>query len=330
MMKSGPLILLATHNGDRFLEEQLDSIIAQTSQNWSLLISDDGSTDRTLEIINRYVRADSRIQMLPAATERLGSTGNFSRLLEAGLETSAELFMFCDQDDTWRADKISLSLDALRAASASPEEPLLVHSDLEVFRERDGRPLGSFMQHMHIRHRESRALETLCIENFVTGSTTLFNRALARLVAPVPGICIQHDWWLALVAASSGRILYVPDRLVTYRQHDRNVFGAQRIRFSFARFLAKPSDEFTRRETRFIQSILQARHTAERLRTAGRLRPHSMQVLCFYAGVLDESPLLRYRKMVNTGIVPSGLLNRLIKFFVTSFARRRRLSELDE
>src|SRR6476619_5383592 len=123
-------VLLATFNGARFLPEQLESLERQTHSDWRLIVRDDGSTDRSVAIVNAFAeRHRERVQVLFDNRGRLGSCGNFAALLEA---SDAPYFMFCDQDDWWLPHKIADLLSTLRAVAArrGAETPLLVHSDL--------------------------------------------------------------------------------------------------------------------------------------------------------------------------------------------------------
>ncbi len=108
-------ILLATYNGAAFLEAQLDSILAQTHKNWRLVIRDDGSTDKTPEILEAFwTRHPDKANVLRDADGDLGLVQNFSRLLE---HVSAQYAAFCDQDDVWKPEKQELSLQKIRASS---------------------------------------------------------------------------------------------------------------------------------------------------------------------------------------------------------------------
>ena len=99
-------ILMATYNGEKYIVEQIDSIINQTYKNWNLLIRDDNSTDRTLEIIKNYQKKDARIRILDNNKVNLGIVKNFEKLLKI---SESELIMFSDQDDIWKKGKIKTS-----------------------------------------------------------------------------------------------------------------------------------------------------------------------------------------------------------------------------
>lgn len=227
-------ILLATYNGSAFLSAQLESILKQSWQNFILVVRDDCSTDDTRVILDRYLEAHpQKIHLLPADSSNRGASGSFSLLLEYVLEHKQELglslayMMFCDQDDVWFENKIERELQAMLDAEAgSTEMPVLVHSDLEVVSESLSRIAPSFTRYQGLETHRNQFCN-IVISNLVTGCTALINEALALKACPVSKQAIMHDWWLALVAAAFGKLVYLDTPLVHYRQHGRNTIGAR-------------------------------------------------------------------------------------------------------
>jgi len=127
-------ILLAAYNGERFLKQQIDSILAQSNQDWQLLIRDDNSSDSTVNIIKDYtVKYPHKIRLIEDDRGRLGPALNFGKLLE---HTDNDYVMFSDQDDVWLPDKIDLTLNTMKdAEEIYPNMPILVHTDLKVVNE---------------------------------------------------------------------------------------------------------------------------------------------------------------------------------------------------
>lgn len=217
-------ILLATFNGENFLDEQLASLFAQTQQDFEILAADDGSTDGTVALLDRWAQRHSgRLHLL--FTDRVGGpVRNFMRLVA---ESKARYAMFCDQDDVWMAEKLSTQLAVMQEMEARcPGLPLLIHTDLRVV-DAELRVLAeSFVASQHLDPVNNR-LRDLLFQNTVTGCTAMLNAALVKqVVAAEVSDVVMHDWWCALVACAFGRIHYVNTPTVLYRQHGENTVGA--------------------------------------------------------------------------------------------------------
>ena len=220
-------ILLATYNGAAFLEAQLDSILAQTHKNWRLVIRDDGSTDKTPEIIEAFrAHHQEKVVILEDEAGNLGLVQNFSRLME---HAGAGYVAFCDQDDVWKPLKLELSLQKMgdMETEHGADKPLLVFTDLTVVDENLQPIHGSFWRHEGLRPDRCNSLNRLLLQNVVTGCTALMNQPLVEKVAPIPPGTYVHDWWVALVAAAFGAVGYIVQPTVLYRQHGKNIFGAR-------------------------------------------------------------------------------------------------------
>lgn len=217
-------ILLATYNGAAFLAEQLDSLLAQSYSDWHLLVRDDGSTDGTLAILQDYAdRFPDQLTIL-CDGQRLGAKASFAALMA---RSTASYVAFCDQDDVWLPHKLARLLEIIRAVEAElpAPAPVLAHCDLELVDE-DSRTLApSFWRFQGIQ-AERNAVEQLLVENTVTGCAAVFNRALLERALPIPEAAYMHDFWLALIASATGRILVLDEPLVRYRQHGSNTVGA--------------------------------------------------------------------------------------------------------
>lgn len=218
-----PEVVLATFNGAAHIDALLASLAAQTVPLAVLRVCDDGSWDDTRAVIARWQ------QVLPLrlldAPPGAGAGGNFGRLLDASV---GDYVMLADQDDVWDSDKIARSMAEMQMLEArwGVATPLLVHGDLRLV-DAQLRPIaGSFMDHQHL-DPQAISLDRLLLQNVVTGCTVLVNRPLLDLALPIPPEAPMHDWWLAVVAATFGRIGYVPQATVAYRQHDRNAIGAK-------------------------------------------------------------------------------------------------------
>jgi len=217
-------IALATFNSALFLRELLDSLLGQTFPDFTILVSDDGSTDGTQALIAEYQEGHpGRIETLPGAPPG-GPMQNFSRIVGAA---SADYLFFCDHDDVWLPDKVAVTLRQMQALEAlhGRTMPLLVHTDLIVV----GPNLAVRSPSMakdRSAVSEMNGLGALLVNNSVTGCTTMVNRALYRRAWPVPEAASMHDSWLALVAAAVGRLHYINRPTILYRQHGGNFLGA--------------------------------------------------------------------------------------------------------
>lgn len=216
-------ILLATLNSSRFLKEQLDSILKQDYSCFKLLIRDAGSTDTTLQIIRQYQRCfPEKIRFLGSGPACAGE--NFNHLLEA---SNADLIMFSDHDDVWMPDKISRTLERYQALAAEccKGTPILVFTDSSVVDPHLKRIADSSLAFQHLNPFKTH-LHNLILQNVATGNTMLLNRALVDLILPIPAAAVMHDHWIMLVAAAFGRIGYLEQSTLLYRQHKNNVYGA--------------------------------------------------------------------------------------------------------
>jgi glycosyltransferase involved in cell wall biosynthesis len=221
-------ILLATYNGQKYLAEQINSVLTQSHQDWQLLIRDDGSLDDTVNIIKRYLRQyPHKIKMITDDFNHLGAKLNFGKLLE---HAQADYVMFCDQDDVWLPRKIEVTLRCMRTAEKNyPNKPIMVHSDSIVVDDNLKRIAGSKWAYEKIWPNKDDNLNRILLQNVATGCTIMINKRAKNVSLPIPKDAIMHDWWVAIKVAEHGKIVYVPDQLVLYRQHPNNLVGAKKV-----------------------------------------------------------------------------------------------------
>lgn len=227
--KNSVRILLATYEGAAYLRAQLDSLLAQTWKDLEIVASDDGSSDGSAEILAEYAAAYPEKIQHHRSGRRFGSSQkHFLYLLRQFGDAS--YLMFCDQDDVWHNDKVSRSLSALRKSCSDPAVPALLHTDLRVV-DRDLLVLNPSFLRFSGLDGNALALPGLLTQNVVTGCTILMNRALARLFCsvPEPEHILMHDWFLALTAAACGKIFFLDEATIDYRQHGGNVVGAKNV-----------------------------------------------------------------------------------------------------
>ena len=223
-------VLLSTYNGELFLSEQIESLLAQNYHDWSLIVRDDGSTDKTIEIIKTYVKKyPDKIYFVndQLGEERLGACQSFARLL---CFSSAKYTIFCDQDDICFPNKYLKTLDKIQELEAmyGEQTPLLIHTDLQVVDRQLDMISPSFWKYQNIDPRLGGLISFLLIKNVVTGCALIMNEALRNRVGNIPSEAIMHDWWVVLVAAVFGKVAYLNCPTICYRQHSNNEVGAKR------------------------------------------------------------------------------------------------------
>lgn len=218
-------IVIATYNGEKYVEEQIESILKSTYQDFKIYIYDDGSKDDTINILKRYEsQYPEKIHVTQNETN-LGVTMNF---VKGFCRTTTDYIMFCDQDDVWQPEKIAISLKRLRhmEAQTGKDMPMAVFTDAVVVDQKLNPIFASFFQSGHLDPKKTD-LSHLLMENKLIGCTVMVNGALRKMIQShrLPKDIRLHDWWIALTAAAFGRISYVNERTLLYRQHGSNVVG---------------------------------------------------------------------------------------------------------
>lgn len=215
-------ILLATYNGEKYVGEQIDSIINQTYNNWELLIRDDNSKDRTLEILKEYEKKDKRIKVIEDKKGNLGFVKNFEELLNNSKE---DWVMFSDQDDYWLENKIEKYVAILNTSSEDIlKKPMLIHSNsficddnLEIIKD----------EFINSKIANKYNEDDFYFAYFVQGSTVLINRAIIDLALPFSKNVTVHDRYFHLLAEFLGKRIFINESLIKYRQHSNNKIGAK-------------------------------------------------------------------------------------------------------
>jgi glycosyltransferase involved in cell wall biosynthesis len=224
-------ILLATYNGEKYLKQQIDSILKQTYQNFQLIIADDCSTDKTREILKEYEKKDSRIKV-HYQSKNLGCTKNFEFLLK---QVENEIYMLSDQDDVWLPEKIEKTYAYLQK-----EEADLVFGDLEIVDANLETMEPSFNDFMKLHRKIKKYLSTNRLNylyNCVTGCTIMSKKEWIEKILPIPtkSKYLIHDYWLALMISLQGKLAYMPEKYIKYRQHDNNEVGTEKISHKFTK-----------------------------------------------------------------------------------------------
>ncbi len=207
-------ILMSTYNGEEYVREQLDSILAQNYPDVDILIRDDGSGDDTFVILKEYEERHPNIRAYQG--ENIGVNKSFFELLRNSNKKAAYIG-FCDQDDYWLPEKIEKAVEQLRRLDGPAlycSAKILVDQNLERLESQ---------QNPHVTPGFGNAV----IESICSGCTTLMNRELADIITErLPDDVVHHDWWCYMAASYLGSMYYDENSYMYYRQHDGNEVGA--------------------------------------------------------------------------------------------------------
>jgi len=308
----GISVLLSTYNGEKYLNQQLDSLFSQTYEIFEIIARDDGSQDKTLEILRSY-----NIKIIDSK-ENLGAKGSFGALLEYAVQNNAsEYFMFCDQDDVWDSNKIEKTLAKMHDIEKSlPDSPILVNTDLKVVDE-ELKVLDNSMWNYQQINPKLNTLNRLLIQNTITGCTVMINKKLAQISLQIPDEALMHDWWIGLVASKFGRIEYIHDSTIQYRQHTGNNVGAKR--FSYVNII---KNILKKRFSIFFNGNLHKKHLAKNIEQARaflsiykeNLGEVDIQVLEDLATIESKSFWQKRKILLRHKLLKQGLINNILLF----------------
>ena len=294
-------VLLATYNGADFIRQQVDSILRQTYPDFRLVLSDDGSSDNTVRLLESYAQKHPDKIIHYRSGRRFGcAQAHFMHLLAVFHDTP--YIMFSDQDDVWHPDKIERTLNKMKAVESDPTLPAMVHTDLRVV---DGalREISpSFCKLSHLDGNRM-ALNHLIVQNVVTGCTAMLNRALAELGSRTPSDepMLMHDWWLAILASAVGTVGFLSEPTIDYRQHGRNSVGAKNARsFSYL------WERFSTKDTRKV--LIGTAEQVKRLLAhyGDLLQPEQLAMLQAFAHTIDARRRIRIRTYLKYRIFKYG------------------------
>lgn len=298
-------ILLATYNGERYIAEQLESIVEQTYQNWHLFVSDDGSSDGTLRVIEDFrFQYPDRVTIISRGHRMGGAKENFFHLMRI-VPRTFKAYCFCDQDDNWLPEKIEKTLRALKTIDFESEDcPCLAFCDARVV-DADLCLLDrSFVSFTDV-NPNATSLPELLVQNPISGAEVMVNnRALELASRPsnLEGIDM-HDQWLGLVVSAFGRITFVDEALFEYRQHGDNEVGAKKMGLDSIMSKARIAKSSLRKKE------AQAFRLAEEYRDI--LTQSQIQLLDGFASIEKRLKVARIWFLRKNGIRMNGLLRNI-------------------
>jgi len=222
-------IIMGTYNGARYISEQIDSIMNNSCQEFILHVCDDGSTDDTLKIVDDYMHMYPNKIIIHKNQKNLNTINNMILWTQI---IDSEYYMFCDQDDVWDKKKIEKSYSFIRKIEKeNMGKPVVIFTDAEVV---DGK---LEIIHKSFQKYESLSpyklgLEDLLMENKLLGCSVMFNKKtqiMLQVMKEIPHEIRMHDWWVGLIGAAFGKVAYLEDSLLKYRQHGGNVVGSMSV-----------------------------------------------------------------------------------------------------
>ena len=297
-------ICLSTYNGSDYINEQLCSLENQSYSHTNIIIiaRDDGSKDKSYEILQNFAQNTSIAVKLMTDRKNLGVKKSFEVLMKCALDMSSDYIMFCDQDDVWNREKVAQTLEKMeQLENVYPNQSILIHTDLSVVDQELHLIHTSFWKYQHIDPNLQK-LNHFIVKNTITGCTMMMNRALAKKVHAIPNEAIMHDWWIAMVASVFGYISTINEPLIHYRQHEKNDTGAKRYGWNYwlSKVFSPPS---------FDKYILQASKFLEIYRQ--ELPPSQIEMLDAVSKLEDMNWLKRRIVLIKYRIFKNGLIRNI-------------------
>lgn len=199
-------VAMATYNGEKYIKEQIETILNNLDDKDELVISDDGSSDMTIEIINKI--NDKRIKLLEGP--RKGLKKNFENAIK---NTTGDVIFLSDQDDIWMENKVEKVLECF-----NNNNYILIQHDAVVVDENDKVIYESFAEHRKVKTGVIKNL----IKNSYHGCCIAFRKELIKEILPIPDNVYLHDEWIGIVAELNGKTYFLNEKLIKYRRHSEN------------------------------------------------------------------------------------------------------------
>ncbi len=287
-------VALCTHNGAAFIDEQLQTIYFGSVQPTETVVCDDLSVDQTCKIVSVWMSNQPSIRLIQN-NPILGVTKNFEKALSL---TTGEIIFLCDQDDKWHPDKLSIIVATFERRS----DLLLIHSDARLVDASGASINCSLFQALEVSKNEmdqirsGNAFNALMRHNLVTGATAAFRRSLLTAALPIPAEWV-HDEWLAIIASAIGKVDFLNEMLIDYRQHGRNQIGMRKLTLT-----EKIKKAFTSRPNFHLKQVRRTEVLLERLLSLGPLVPprriDMVRVKLLHHKICAQYPTNRLRRIV--------------------------------
>lgn len=297
-------VVMTAYNGEKYIREQIDSILHGSFTDFEIHVCDDGSTDRTREIIADVAMRDSRVT--PFFNEK--NKGVIRNFLEGAANAESPYIMFSDQDDVWLADKLSKSLQEIKKQEKKwgQDVPLVVFADAKVVDGNLNELAPSFHRAGHLNTKKID-LAHLLMENKLIGCTMIMNRAMAELLKgelPVKDMRM-HDWWIGLIGAALGKVVYLPEPLLLYRQHGNNIVGSKSFTGYIKKRLAslKKQKQILKATERQAQAFLSV--------YGSRLSPQNQTVIKQFATLSQIGFWKRRYVLIKNGFFKTGVIRNI-------------------
>lgn len=302
-------ILMATFNGESYIEEQIESIIRQTYKDWILYIRDDGSEDNTIGIIKKYVKKYSgKIVFIEDNKKGLGAKLNFAELMKY---TKSDYCMFADQDDIWIQNKIEITFNKIKQLEMihGKNLPILVHTDLKVVDQNLKIINNSFWKYQNLNPNK-QSLNNIIVQNNITGCTMLMNKKLIELSLDIPRESIMHDWWIGLIATGLGIVDFIEESTILYRQHGKNTVGAHS--YNSFKFIINKIYRFKSTIESVYKSLDQAKYFNDRFES--QLGIEKSELVKSFAKLKEYNIIKRKRILIKNKFFKNGKLRNIIYF----------------
>lgn len=295
-------VLLATYNGEKYVEDQIRSILSQKNVELKIFIHDDFSTDTTMEILKSFSsKFPEKIKIMNSPTN-LGVVKSFQYLMD---NVEADFYFFSDQDDVWDEYKVDKELNKI---AHKENVPAMVYSDLVITDAHLNVLSNSMFKKMNVNNTDQ--VNKLIVQNVITGNTVGFNRKLRDLIVynfRMDNQAVRmHDGWIGLIATIFGDLEFINTPTVKYRQHLDNVVGAKKVGFLLRIFT------ISEMKKSLLLMIDQAHLLEKKIANySGDFNRDGYEIVLNYSKILDKSGLERWKTLSKFHIGKQGVLRNL-------------------